>query len=179
MTSPSMPDQPQAQSAAARPALDPNEAIWQSFMSDPEGYLKSAITSVIQQEMVLLREEMQLKNALAMARQRYPELAKLENYLMQEIIAILESNPDSEAQSWDDLVEKSLTQLGGKFKAVAGQAAVNPTNPVNTLMETAGVRQPQAVVPEFSREQLAKMTLQEFLQNETAINEAMRQNRIR
>lgn len=176
-----MPEQPQAQSAAANsPASqDPNEALWQSFMADPEGYLKSAITSVIQQEITLLREEMQLKNALAVARQRYPELAKLENYLMQEIIALLESDPNGEAQSWDDLVEKSVAQLGGKFKAVAGQPPTTTPSPFNALMESASVRQAEPEAPEFSREQLAKMSLPEFLQHEAAINEAMRQKRIR
>jgi hypothetical protein len=138
----------------------------------------------VQQELQMLREEMELKSALRVAQQKYPEFQSFENYVMQEIVKVVEEIPEVEKLSWEDIIDKGFERLQGRMKTVIqnnlSQFETNAQDEVRTAyMEGSVSRKPQPLPPSFSRDEIARMSLREFLDNEHLINEALKSNRIR
>jgi hypothetical protein len=161
------------------------EEIFQRLVEDPDGYFRELISNVAMQEMQLLREEMELKNAMQVAKQKYPEFQDFQEHILQEVMGFINADEDVSKLSWNDLLDKGFSQFQSKFKSAAEKgpgtlAKVATAGDVKgAYMEGQVARKPQPLAPSFTREEIGRMSLEEFLQNETAINKAMQNNRVR
>jgi hypothetical protein len=164
----------------ATPSISADD-IFRQMVQDPEGYLSGVMQRVAQQELHLLREEMAFQSAMAMARQKYPELASFEPYVVQEIMTVLQNETESVQLDWDRLIERGIKEIQGRVRKMAGEGVIStsPLAPTQAHVESATARKPQPVSPQFSRETIGRMSLDEFLKQEVAINEALKHNRIK
>lgn len=174
-TSPEMPEMTAEERA---------EAFFMQLASDPEGFLGDLMSQVVQKELGLLQEQMALDKALNTAKLKHPELQSFEGLILQEVMGILQSHPDVEKLSWEAILDKGFEQLQKRFKSALEQ---NPEEFIvdsredveKAFMEGNAPRKPQPLPPSFSRDEIAKMSIQEFLENESAIGEALKHKRIR
>ncbi len=162
---------------------DALEAIFQRMMTDPEGYLSELIGQVMQHELMLIREEAALKSALNYAQKRYPEFKSFEKYIMKELSDLLQNNPETDSLSWDELLDKGVEQMQARLQEAMKQggdpSGDSPAESAKAYFEGQASRQPQPAAATFTRDQIAKMSLSDFMANESAINDALRNNRIR
>lgn len=160
------------------------EDIFKRMLEDPETYLVELMSKVAQRELQLMREEIELKSALRQARQKHPEFKDFESYVLQEIVSLLDEDAELDKLPWDDVLDKGFERLQQKFKSAVHknpeQFTVDSKQEVKkAYMEGQASRKPQPMLPSFSRDDIGKMSLQEFTKNEAAINEALKNNRIR
>ncbi len=171
---------PQTPEASEETPLVSTESVYKKLVEDPEGYLSELMGNILRQEMQLMREELELKSALKMARQKYPEFAHFEHYVLQELMALMEDDAEVDRRSWDDLMDEGFARLQQKLKSAVEQSAAQllPASEEMAFMEGNAVRKPVVAQPTFTRDQISKMSMQDFLKFEDAINEALKNNLI-
>lgn len=160
------------------------EDVFKRMVEDPEGYLSELMGRVLQHEVQLMREEMELQSALRFARQKHPEFKSFENYILQELMSLLDSDPAVEKLSWEDMIDKAFNRLQEKFKTAVQknpeQFTVDSVDEVKkAFMEGGTSRKPLPKPASFNRKEIANMSLEDFIRQEAAIDEALRSNRIR
>lgn len=160
------------------------EEIFQHLMDDPEGYLRELMNNVAQKELQLLREELELKSALQLAQQKYPEFKSFQQHILQELMGLVDEDPDAVSLPWPDLLDRGYERLQARFQEAMQNlpeqlAQATAEDVGKAFVEGNAPRRPQPLVPSYTRQDIARMSLQEFLENEAAINEALKNNRIR
>jgi hypothetical protein len=171
-------------------SLPPNQAL-ELFVSDPFSFVQQIVEDAAKSHLADLKEEAELKSALNSFRKKSPEFARFEPFILQEVVTLLREDPDGGTDQWESLLEKGLAIFSQKFqdtlkeKLNATDSEKNTSNPNQNpypnqtpYMEAATRRQLPTEPPRFSRQQIAQMSLPEFLKNEAAINEALKNNRV-
>lgn len=172
MTTANEPDRQEPQSS--------HDAMLQQLLADPVGVIQQLVVAVTRQELDRFRQEMTFQSLMDRARQKYPELEAFESLLLKAMIDILEADPETETDSWDTILNKSVAKLRESMSASLMNQPTQ-TNAVSILapqMERTSVRHPQPTPKRYSRQAIAKMTLAEFLRNEKDIEAALHENRI-
>ncbi len=160
--------------------LPPEKAL-ELLVKNPVNFVQSIVNSAAQVHLADLREEAELRGALNLFRKTHPEFSRFEPFIMQEVVSLLQNDPDGAIDPWDTLLEKGLQQFREKFvQTVQESQATNSGAPEDPPYMESGANR---VVPEmpqhFTREQISKMSMQDFLKNESAINAALKERRIR
>ncbi len=165
-------------------SLPPNQAL-ELFVSDPFSFVQQIVEDAAKTHLADLKEEAELKSALNSFRKKSPEFARFEPFILQEVVTLLREDPDGGIDQWETLLEKGLAIFSQKFqdtlkeKLNASDSEKSTISPdKNPYMETATKRQTPTEPPRFSRQQIAQMSLPEFLKNEAAINDALKNNRV-
>ncbi len=168
--------------AEAPPNTEISPTALEVFVADPVGFIQSEIQKASRNHLYQAREEAELQGSLRAFRRANPEAERFEPFILQEVLEIIQNDEDGVIDPWDKLLEKGLSQFKAKFKDMLKD---NPellekkaAQLSNTQMEAASPRAYTAAPPSFSREQIAKMSLEEFLEHEAAINEALQSKRI-
>lgn len=170
--------------AASIETLAPAQAL-ELFVADPFAFVRQIVEDAAKSHLADLKEEAELKSALNAFRKKSAEFQRFEPFILQEVVTLLREDPDGGSASWEQLIEKGLDLFRQKFEAtlqaklaegnLLESAKANPS----PYMETAANRAIPTEPPNFTRKQIAGMSLPEFLKNEEAINEAMKNNRVR
>lgn len=171
-------------------ALSP-ETIQQRLSADPISLMREVVAEEAEKHLIEMKEMAELQGALRNARKIHPEFRQFEPFILREVAELIANDPDGVIDPWNELLEKGFYRFQEKFQ----QAVMDNPELVQSLhsassalpaagaearqLEPAGSRQATAQPPRFSREEIARMSLQEFEAQEAAINEALRQNRIR
>ena len=166
-------------------ALPPEQALT-VFVQNPVGFIRDIVEQAASMHLTNLKEEAELRGALNAIRKSHPQYAQFEEFILQETGKVIQEDPETAIKPWHDLLEAGLERFKKNFKelikAEAGKATSEagsiPNAPV-PYMEGASVRELPTEVPSFTREQIAKMSLDEFLAKEPAINQALQNNRIK
>lgn len=173
-------DEPPAEPAPE--ALTPQQAM-EKLAADPVGFIRGLIDTSAEKHLAAMKEEAELRGALNAVRRKHPEFQRFESFIMKEVAALIENDPDGGIDPWDRLLEKGLEAFRQKFKdtleAEAARLVKASADAPVPHMEGAANRTLPEPEPSFTREQIARMSLDEFLQKEAAINRAMQKNRIR
>ncbi len=151
------------------------------FSSDPVGFIQKIVSDAANEHLADLKEQAELNGALSFFRRLHPEFLRFEPFIVQEAAEILRKDDSIASEPWPKILEKAMEQFRQKFS--------------ETIQENVTVAQAQAQTPphvegsanralpempaNFTREQIAKMSMQDFLKNESAINDALKNNRIR
>ncbi|WMU93398.1 hypothetical protein EMOOHJMP_00205 [Microcystis phage MaAM05] len=178
------PQPPANQAPPSIESLPPNQAL-ELFVSDPFSFVQQIVEDAAKSHLADLKEEAELKSALNGFRKKSPEFARFEPFILQEVVTLLREDPDGGTDQWETLLEKGLAIFSQKFqdtlkeKLNASDSEKNTSNPNQTpYMEAATRRQTPTEPLRFSRQQIAQMSLPEFLKHEAAINEALKNNRV-
>lgn len=169
---------------ASLETLNPAQAL-ELFISDPFAFVQQIVSNAAQTHLADLKEEAELKSALNAFRKKSPEFQRFEPFILQEVVTLLRDDPDGATASWEQLIEKAMQLFRHKFEATlqakmddpSEQTAASAAQP--PYMESRTNRLPQVEPPSYTRNQIAKMSLSEFLKNEAGINDAIQNNRIR
>lgn len=190
------PQQPAQPTLANHPALEvppqdlaslPAEQALELFVSDPFTFIRQIVEDAAKTHLSDLKEETELKSTLNTFRKKSPEFQRFEPFILQEVVALLRNDPDGATESWEVLLEKAIAIFGQKFQDTlqthpqeqSSDENGRPQKTGHPLMETATAKALATEPPSFTRKQLEKMSMAEFLKKEAAINEAIQNNRIR
>lgn len=160
----------------------PQEEALAALSADPYGFVQNIVQVTAVQHLQNMKEQAELMGALSAFRKQNPEARQFEPFILQEVAELIQNDDDGHIEPWNTLLEKGLAAFRKKFKGALKQ---NPEllaqQAAQTGMQLEGPTNrnlPQAT-PAFTRDQIAKMSLAEFVANESQINEAMKHNRIR
>ena len=163
--------------------LPPDIAL-QQLHQDPVKFVQQVVNAAAIDHLQRLKEEAELQGALNAFRRVHPDAQRFEPFILQEVARLLQSDSGYAAMPWDALLEKGLAVFREKFKATltANPDMKNQANNGNkngAQMEGVGNRKLPSAAPAFTRNQIANMSLPEFIAQEQAINDALKNNRIR
>lgn len=161
-------------------ALTPEQAV-EILVRDPVGFVRRIVDEAAQIHLTDLKEEAELRGALNVFRKAHPDAVRFEPFIMQEVVKMIQDDEDGAIAPWDQLLEQALERFKVKFQDMVKENTM-PVEEQKTeppFVEGAMNRVlPEAPVS-FTREQISKMSLNEFLKNESAINQALQEKRIR
>jgi len=152
---------------------------------NPVGFVQQIVAGMTEKYLADLKEQAELRGALNAFRKAHPEAVRFEPFILQEVVALIQNDPDGVIDPWDKLLEKALKAFSTKFEAtvkdeLAKGDEIRAEEKVKApFVEGAANRVMPELPPSFTRAQIAAMSQAEFLKNEAAINEALKNNRIR
>lgn len=161
--------------------MSPEQAL-EKLVQNPVAFVQDIVNSAAQTHLADLREEAELRGALSTFRNAYPEFTRFEPFIIQEAVSLIENDPDGSIAPWPDILDKAMKRFQQKFQDTikTAQAPVGE-KPSQTApyLEAAAKRSVPEQPQTFTRDQLSKMSLNDFLKNEAAINAALENKRIR
>lgn len=164
-------------------AFTSDEALAQ-FVQDPIHFIRQIIAEEAVKHLARLKEEAELRGTVNIFRKKYPDFVRFEPLILQEVAMLIQNDPDGNIDPWDKLLEKAMGVFKQKFRAMmedgglhnVEKPALNSADP--PFIEGGRNRKLPEQSPTFTRAQIANMSLDEFLKNETAIDDAMKNKRI-
>jgi hypothetical protein len=163
-------------------SMAPEEAF-ALFQENPVGFIETVLGQASRVHLTLMQEQVELQNALYLARRSVPDFAEMEPYILKELEQILQSDEDGVLDPWPDMLERAVKAFQAKLSTVSKQRNLSgsdsnvKSNPF--FSEGGGTRKPAELAPKFTRKQIASMSLSEFIENEEAINKALREKKIK
>lgn len=154
------------------------------FHGNPVAFVRKVVDVAALDHLQRLKEESELRGALTSFRNAHPDSLRFEPFILQEVAELIQNDASVSSASWSTLLEKGLARFREKFKAalkdnpdLTGQE--QPNDGSIGQMENAGNRKLPKATPAYTRKQIGNMSLPEFIAQEEAINEALKNNRIR
>lgn len=146
-------------------------------------------TEIVEQrlnnQLSTLKDEAELRGALAAFRKANPDVGEFEPFILQELAELIKQDPKAAEASWQELLEQGLSQFKEKFRATVSEhhpkqaESALSSSSKQPYMESGKPRKLPEGMPQFTRQQIAKMSPEEFASNEAAIELAMKHGRIR
>lgn len=172
------------QVAGGHPSALPAAQALDMLMQDPVGFVQKIVSGTTEQVLTDLKEQAELRGALNLFRRMHPEFTRFEPFILQEVVTLIETDPDGVIDPWDKLLEKAMQNFRQKFQQTVKEETLDAEKPGGSKQEPPFVegavnRVAPQPSPAFTRDQIAKMSMDDFLKNEAAINEALKNNRIR
>ena len=161
-----------------------SQALREAFDADPVGFIKDIIAQEAEGHLAKLTETLaesaQIQQTVLALRKHNPEFAQFEPYILQEVAHLIQNDPDGILDPWPVLFDKAMAAFKANFqKIMANQVPEGAKNePSKAQMEPAGNRDGSNKPQRFTRNQIAQMSLDEYLRNESAIGEALKAGRI-
>jgi hypothetical protein len=165
------------------PTVDPNmmppEKALELFMQDPVGFIRRIVGDEAETHLAAMKEQAELHGAINAFRKSHPEFQRFESFILQEAALLLQSDDPASTNSWSAILEKAMDNFKQKFTQTL-QENQTPGGSMNhpPHVEGAGNRTAEEAPATFTRDQIARMSLPDFLKNESAINDALKNNRI-
>jgi hypothetical protein len=146
-------------------------------------------TEIVEQrlstQLSTLKDEAELRGSLAAFRKANPEVGEFEPFILQELAELIKHEPKAAEANWQELLEQGLSQFKEKFRATVSEhhpkqaESALSSSSKQPYMEGGKPRKLPEGLPQFTRQQIAKMSPDEFATNEAAIELAMKHGRIR
>ncbi len=157
----------------------PAQQALELLVQNPVSFVRKIVDDAARMHLWNLKEEAELRGAVNVMRKAHPEFERFQSLIMQEAATLIQEDPDGVIDPWDKLLKKALESFKKKFQETVKESlpALQPAEP--PFVEGSGNR----VLPEqplsFTRAQIERMSLEDFLKNEAAINQALQEKRIR
>jgi len=172
-------------------ALAPADAL-KLFEKDPVTFMLDLINAYFVLHSTAFQQSVEFQAALLALRQHDPAFVYYQQAILQEARAIVEQNGSPEDPEGDGLVDNWITLL---LKAKANVEAhlqnggmedpktlmmtdTTVTPPPGIALESSQKAKPKEAKKTITRQQIAKMSREEYLKNETAIKQALKEGRI-
>lgn len=182
-STPSTPIRQTASGSAQNPdlnSLPPNQAL-ALFQQNPVGFIQRIVGDAAQYHLAMLKEQAELDGAVQAFQKTHPDFQRFQQFILQEAADLLQNYDSVATGSWPQILEKAMENFKQKFtqsiqdnQSSGAGASQNPP-----YMEGSANRSTMEMPASFTREQIGKMSMQDFLKNEAAINDALKNNRIR
>jgi hypothetical protein len=165
---------------------NPTESLKQ-FQTDPVGFIQAVVEKTGAQHLDLIREQMEMQSAIHFARRYQKDFEKFEPFILQEVAQMIQSDADGILDPWPDLIEQATQRFRTRFVDMLKN---NPEemkqllklegDPTPTVYkEKAGKQRSPEVKPSYTRQQIASMSLSDFMSQEASINQALQEKRIK
>lgn len=167
--------------------LSPAQAL-DLLVKNPVEFVRNIVNDAARMHLADLKEEAELRGAIHAFRKNYPEFDRFEPFILQEVARLIREDADGVHDPWPALLEKAMQHFRGKLSDTLKSAqkedgdsdsASGPSPADPPRIETAANRTPSQPMPSFTREQISRMSLEDFLKYEDAINTALQARRIR
>ena len=171
------PSAPEAETEAMSPA----QAL-DLLVQNPVAFVRSIVDQAARMHLADLKEEAELRGAMQAFRKNYPEFDRFEPFILQEVARLIREDEDGVIYSWPTLLEKGMQNFRGKLsETVRAAQDGNDTasSPDPPRIEASANRKLPTPPPSFTRDQISRMSLEDFLKHEDAINTALQERRIR
>jgi hypothetical protein len=161
------------------------------FSKDPIGFINEVVSGLIDYHSGSLTEQMALQNALLIAQKTIPEFKQFEPYILKELADLITNDEDGVLDPWPVMIDRAVTAFKKRFSQMVEQDPgltaqwLNQENSIEnrsakpTGIEPNGARTQPAVQPQFTRKAISQMSMEEFLANESAINQALKERRVK
>jgi len=155
------------------------------FRQDPVGFIRQEIQRAVQGELLHANEDGQARMAIDAFLRANPEAAPFMGYVLNEVSEIIQNDDDGVLAPWPELLQQGLQQFSGKIdaqmKGTQGGAVAPPVvMPQSPVVEQGKNSGTGAMAPQaFSRADIAKMSVDDYIKNEDAIRAAMKAGKIR
>lgn len=156
------------------------EDAGKELMADPIGMITTIVSELANDHLMLAAQQLELQAALEVARRSQPDFAQFEPMILQEMSALIANDEDGVLDPWPSLIERATARFASKLEGVLkkhpelAQAGAGS----RPYMEGAEAKPHGGGNKRYSRQAIESMSLEEFLNNEEAINTALRHNRI-
>lgn len=160
--------------------LPPAQAL-ALFTQDPVGFIQQIVGEAATQHLADLKEQAELNGAMSAFRKLHPDFQRFEPFIVQEAAELLQHDDSLGTEPWSKILEKAMENFKQKFSQSIQESQMTDKLPAQTPPYVEGGT--NRVMPEapanFTREQIGRMSMKDFLKNEAAINEALKNNRIK
>jgi hypothetical protein len=180
----SQPSPAQGVPQGATPSPPSVEQHLAHFCQDPESYIRQIVTQEAEKHLINLKETAELQGALNMMRKAQPDFSRFEPFILREVARNLQEDDDGKIAPWPDLLEQGLKHFKEKFSTLIKDKTYSSQplqeNPMTERahMEGAQQRKTLPASPNFTAQQIEHMSLEEFLNHEADINQALKDGRI-
>ncbi|MBK8191067.1 MAG: hypothetical protein IPK79_11535 [Vampirovibrionales bacterium] len=164
--------------------LTPAEAL-EALQENPVLFIQTLIENAASNHLADLRDEAEFNGALRAMGRQHAEFARFAPYVIQETLAIMNADNDGVIAPWHELLEQGYRAFQKKFQetiretpALASDTASANSAPA-AFVEGRSNREAPTEPPSFTRNEIARMSLADFLKNESAIEDALKHRRIR
>ncbi|MEB3207075.1 MAG: hypothetical protein VKK59_07000 [Vampirovibrionales bacterium] len=160
------------------------QAMREAFNADPVGFIKGIIAQEAEGHLAKLSETLsesaQIQQTVLALRKHNAEFAQFEPYILQEVAHLVQNDPDGVLEPWPVLFDKAMANFKANFQKIMAEKApeASKSQQAGLQMEPAGNRDGASRPQHFTRNQIAQMSLDEYLRNEPAIGEALKAGRI-
>jgi len=150
------------------------------FSENPVGFIQTVIDTEAAKHLATLKEQAELDAALKTFKQSQPEFERFQPFIMHEAVKLLQTDTSVANDSWPQIFEKASRNFKQTLAQTVqeGKLGMNPDQSQPPHVEGSSNRQATEAPASFTRAQIAKMSMADFLKNESAINEALKNNRI-
>lgn len=179
-SSPENPPLPLPTSQNLDPASLSTQQALALFSQDPVGFIQKIVNDAAGYHLAALKEQAELHGAISAFRQAHPEFQRFSKFILQEAANLLQRDDSVATDSWNQILEKAMDNFKQKLEQTIQEnpSAMSQNDQNPPYIEGAGNRSAVEVPPSFTRAQIGKMSMQDFLKNEAAINDALKNNRI-
>jgi hypothetical protein len=169
--------------------LPPADAL-KLFEKDPVSFMLDLMNAYFVLHTAVFQQSAEFQAALMALRQHDPAFVYYQQAILQEARAMVAQQGNPTDPEGDGLVDNWITLLlkaKATVEANLQQGNADVTNIVNTVspQPTSGIAlegsqktKPKEGKKTFTRQQIAKMSREDYLQHETAIKQALKEGRI-
>lgn len=158
-----------------------NDSAVQALLQDPIGFVQQIVETEAQKHLYSLKEEAELNGAISSFRKAHPEFDKFRDMILPEVARLIQSDEDGHIAPWTSLLEKALENVKTALAETVKQEVktMQQNAPQPPFVEGKSNRVQPELPPSFTQEQIRNMSMAEFLKNEAAIDDALRNGRIK
>jgi hypothetical protein len=158
----------------------PPEKAMSLFSENPVGFIQTVIDTEAAKHLATLKEQAELDAALKTFKQSQPEFERFQPFIMHEAVKLLQTDTSVANDSWPQIFEKASRNFKQTLAQTVqeGKLGMNNEQSQPPHVEGSSNRQAAETPASFTRAQIGKMSMADFLKNESAINEALKNNRI-
>jgi hypothetical protein len=179
--SPSAPSNPPAVEPTGAP-LSP-EAALHAFQQDPIAFIRQEIRQAVHTTMLTAHEDGQARVAMEELARQNPGASEFMPLIIAEVKTIIANDDDGVLAPWPLLFQQGLERLSRKLethlaqnKSVMEPGTAEPSTP---FVEMGRLQPSSTPVPKsFTRQEIDRMSLEDYMRQEQSIRDALKNGRI-
>ena len=150
-----------------------------AFQKDPVAFVRNEVDQAIKAHLLLANEGGQAQVALQSFLQQHPDAQPVMNYILDEVAQLIDNDSDGVLAPWTDLFNQALANFVTKFQGNVKVPSKPPKEPMNPVVEQGKLPLKSVSPRSFTRDEIGRMSPQEYLANEASIRLAFKEGRIK
>jgi hypothetical protein len=151
------------------------------FKKDPIAFIRKEIDTAIKAYLLVANEDGQARMAMQQFVKEHPDAEPVMSYILEEVARLIEEDTDGVLTPWNELFNQALENFTQKFQGTLKPSENTPPKerPKTPFVEQGKLPMKGSVPRSFTREEIGKMSPEEYLANEAAIQQAYKEKRIK
>lgn len=163
------------------PEMPDELALLTQFKKDPIAFIRKEIDTAIKAYLLTANEDGQARMAMQQFVKEHPDAEPVMSYILEEVARLIEEDEDGVLAPWNELFNQALENFVMKFQGTLKPSENrSPKERPKTPFVEQGKLPMKGISPRtFTRAEIGKMSPEEYLANEAAIQEAYKEKRIK